>query len=381
MIPQKPEILKAPLVVDGEKNILPETTPQGSNQFSLLGGFPTLTSLPINAGGLPPKRLDFNAVFNLLSIHTFFLQSGSKYSWDALLDYSAGATVLGSDNSVYFCIQPNGATPPNTVQDPVASTGYWVEIINYAGKINADTLSVVLGAFSTLNSLALTDNKLTGILPLNKGGTEAQNATEARKNLDTYNQYTLPNNADLNNLDLYLKNSVYIYKNGVDNINRPTGAQTGFYETYIDTNFDRGWQRFYSVGINGQEHLRYFGRTYDKGQWGPWKTLREPDGSIPTELGGKPKFYTNSDGNWTETPLNNGKILLEGWGITLLQANETKRITIPTSKSLSSAAFVGSTQTDIYCCNFMVESSKPVIKNLISSLVYANWNYKVIIPA
>lgn len=255
----------------------------------------------------------------------------------------------------------------------------------YTREIINGALYKVYAAVKELQELAVTAGfpvdmtKAINILPLTNGGTGAKNSTDARKNLDIYNQYTLPNYADLNNLDLYLKNSVYIYKNGVDNVNRPTGAQTGFYETYIDTNFDRGWQRFYSVGINNQEHLRYFGRTYDKGQWGPWKTLREPDGSIPTELGGKPKFYTNSDGNWMEIPLNNGKILLEGWGITLLQANETKRITIPTTKSLSSSTFVGSTQSRVYCCNFRVESSKPIIENLINTSVYANWNYKVLI--
>ncbi len=141
MIPQKPEILKAPLVADGEKNILPETTPQGSNQFSLLGGFPTLTSLPVNAGGLPPKRLDFNAVFNLLSIHTFFLQSGNKYSWSSELDYSIGGVVLASNNSIYLCIKANGATPPNTVQNPVSSSGYWVELVNSKGTINIDLIA------------------------------------------------------------------------------------------------------------------------------------------------------------------------------------------------------------------------------------------------
>ena len=147
MIPQKPEILKAPLVVDGEKNILPETTPQGSNQFSLLGGFPTLTSLPVNAGGLPPKRLDFNAVFNLLSIHTFFLQSGNKYSWSSELDYSIGGVVLASNNSIYLCIKANGATPPNTVKNPVTSTGYWVELVKSNGTINIDLIAT--GAIST----------------------------------------------------------------------------------------------------------------------------------------------------------------------------------------------------------------------------------------
>ncbi len=160
MIPQKPEILKAPLVADGEKNILPETTPQGSNQFSLLGGFPAITSIPVNAGGLPPKRLDFNAAFNLLSIHTFFLQSGNKYAWDALLDYSIGSTVLGSDNSIYFCIEPNGATPPNTVQDPVSSNGYWIELIKSNGTINIDLIAD--GAISTqkLANNAVTSAKI-----------------------------------------------------------------------------------------------------------------------------------------------------------------------------------------------------------------------------
>lgn len=166
MIPQKPEILKAPLVADGEKNILPETTPQGSNQFSLLGGFPTLTSLPVNAGGLPPKRLDFNAVFNLLSIHTFFLQSGNKYSWSSELDYSVGGVVLASNNSIYFCIKANGATPPNTVQDPVTSTGYWVELVNSKGTVNIDLIAD--GAISTnkiangaINTSKLADGAVT----------------------------------------------------------------------------------------------------------------------------------------------------------------------------------------------------------------------------
>lgn len=160
MIPQKPEILKAPLVVDGEKNILPETTPQGSNQFSLLGGFPTLTSLPVNAGGLPPKRLDFNAVFNLLSIHTFFLQSGNKYSWSSELDYSIGGVVLASNNSIYLCIKANGATPPNTVKNPVTSTCYWVEVVKSNGTINIDLIAT--GAISTnkIANGAITSDKL-----------------------------------------------------------------------------------------------------------------------------------------------------------------------------------------------------------------------------
>ncbi len=203
MIPQKPEILKAPLVVDGEKNILPETTPQGSNQFSLLGGFPAITSIPVNAGGLPPKRLDFNAAFNLLSIHTFFLQSGNKYAWDALLDYSIGSTVLGSDNSVYFCIQQNGATPPNTVQDPVSSNGYWIELIKSNGTINIDLITD--GAISTqklannaitsakIANSAVTDAKIAGVSAAKVSGL-ATVAKTGRYN-DLINKPNIPANA------------------------------------------------------------------------------------------------------------------------------------------------------------------------------------------
>lgn len=203
MIPQKPEILKAPLVVDGEKNILPETTPQGSNQFSLLGGFPAITSIPVNAGGLPPKRLDFNAAFNLLSIHTFFLQSGNKYAWDALLDYSIGSTVLGSDNSVYFCIKANGATPPNTVQDPVSSNGYWIELIKSNGTINIDLIAD--GAISTqklannaitsakIANSAVTDAKIAGVSAAKVSGL-ATVAKTGRYN-DLINKPNIPANA------------------------------------------------------------------------------------------------------------------------------------------------------------------------------------------
>lgn len=171
MIPQTPDIMQSPLCYEGDKRNIPADTPLGTNQLSYKQGFPPITSIDVDAGGIAPERLDFNAALNLLSTFIYYMQSGNQFVWSNQLDYNTGAFVIGSDNAVYFCIKANGATEPNTVQDPISSTGYWVQILTSDGKLNAGALSVTLGSFAQLNSLALTDNKLTNILPPNKGGT------------------------------------------------------------------------------------------------------------------------------------------------------------------------------------------------------------------
>ena len=147
MIPEKPQIITSPICYNGDKRAIPESTPLGSNQLSFESGFPVLTSTPLNAGGLPPDRLDFNAALNLLSTFIYYMQSGNQFVWDALLDYNKGATVLGSDGALYFCIQANGATSPNTVQNPTNSTGYWVKVIDAQGVFNINIIAD--GAVST----------------------------------------------------------------------------------------------------------------------------------------------------------------------------------------------------------------------------------------
>lgn len=94
--------------------------------------------------------------------------AGNTTIWNETRDYNLGATVLGSDNALYYCIKENNAT---NNKNPVSSRDYWLQIINSSGKINIDNLSQTLGSYAFLNSLALTDDKITGILPVSKGGT------------------------------------------------------------------------------------------------------------------------------------------------------------------------------------------------------------------
>lgn len=184
MIPQTPEILLTPLVIDGDKSIIPVETPAGTPDFSISSGFPKITSIEKEKGGIAPRRIDFNAVFNLLSIHTYFLQSGGNYTYNPALDYIFGSMVLGSDRALYFCIFPNGPEAgAGITHDPVNSPDYWRMIINADGKLNADNLSVVLGAFATRDNVSLSDDMITGILPISKGGTGAATANNAYSNL------------------------------------------------------------------------------------------------------------------------------------------------------------------------------------------------------
>lgn len=111
-------------------------------------GYPPSTSLPLEAGGYAPARLDFNGGLYALSAHVFFQQSGSMYEWDGALDYNVGAAVLGSDGNEYRCVTANGVS--STVKDPVldVSHTYWkslalflTDIIYPVGSIYMTTSS------------------------------------------------------------------------------------------------------------------------------------------------------------------------------------------------------------------------------------------------
>lgn len=166
MIPEKPQVITSPFCYAGDTRNIPATTPTGTNQFSYEAGFPPLTSTPLQSGGVPPERQDFNAAFKLLSEFIYYLQSGNQFVWSNLLDYDKGCTILGSDGALYLCIQANGATSPNTVQDPTTSTGYWVKVIDSQGVLNINVIGdgTITGsklANDTITSTQIAANAVT----------------------------------------------------------------------------------------------------------------------------------------------------------------------------------------------------------------------------
>lgn len=114
---------------NGNKKIPPATaSAAGTGRFSQAKGFDQINSKPLNQGGIPPYREDFNGVFYLLSSFLRWYQQGGIMKYDATLDYELDNEIYYNGNK-YRCIQANGAS--TTVKAPI-DTSYW-EVINNVG--------------------------------------------------------------------------------------------------------------------------------------------------------------------------------------------------------------------------------------------------------
>lgn len=119
------------LVNSGDANTIPQTTPAGSGEASFEEGFPQITQVPIGAGGQAPDRKDFNGLFKVLGDWIFFLQNGGLSTYSATFDYVVGRYVV-YNNTLYKCIQANGASSTVVAPDSVSPLGsdYWKDIEN-----------------------------------------------------------------------------------------------------------------------------------------------------------------------------------------------------------------------------------------------------------
>ena len=140
-VPTIPGIIPMPFAHEGQKNVIQESNDSTTNPAATWSaGFPPITMINKQAGGKPPYGLDFNGLFNALSQHLFFQQSGGVYPWNAELNYLAGSHVLGSDGNEYGALTPSGPEIPAASSgyvgavDPVGGTaGYWKRLVKFSG--------------------------------------------------------------------------------------------------------------------------------------------------------------------------------------------------------------------------------------------------------
>lgn len=127
-IQNQPGFIPAPFANSGTKNVIPENmpTPSASAAASWTDGFPTVCSLPLASGGIPPARADFNGLFNSITQAQAFYQSGGVYEWDATVDYGTNRMVLGSDGKLYWSMAQSGPNTGAGAVDPTTDDGtYW----------------------------------------------------------------------------------------------------------------------------------------------------------------------------------------------------------------------------------------------------------------
>ena len=129
MIPSQPSFLTQPFAQSGDKNTIPNTGGDLLGLASLALGFPPITQTPLELGGIPPQRKDFNGILYALSAFAFFQQSGGVFTYSATANYAKPAVVM-YNNVFYFCIKQNGVDSANGVKAPT-DTEYWTPLIDY----------------------------------------------------------------------------------------------------------------------------------------------------------------------------------------------------------------------------------------------------------
>jgi len=105
----QPTLLLKPFAESGDRNTIPVTNTDTSqpNLADLTNGFPQITSLSPDNGGLPPKRMDINGLGYLTTTYDYFYQAGGTFTFNSTIStaiggYPQGARLWYTDN--------NGAT-------------------------------------------------------------------------------------------------------------------------------------------------------------------------------------------------------------------------------------------------------------------------------
>ena len=165
---QTPQVLEQPFAAQGDKNTIPNAA-TGTNKASLQEGFPPITGQPINQGGIPPERQDFNGAMNLNSQFYFAFQNGwwptfTQEVSDAIGGYPQGAVLwlFDTENNVYtplLSLVGNNTYNFNTNKDYIGQ--YWAKILPDSGR------GLPLGAIYFSSSSNADDNP--GALPLWSG--------------------------------------------------------------------------------------------------------------------------------------------------------------------------------------------------------------------
>lgn len=113
-----PKPIVTPFAETGVKNDIPESGASAPQLATMSAGFPTVTQTPINEGGIPPERADFNGLGYLTTSHLAFLNRGQWYGYDANLAGQAGgyplhARLMLENGDIVRSTIPNNTNNPN----------------------------------------------------------------------------------------------------------------------------------------------------------------------------------------------------------------------------------------------------------------------------
>ena len=161
----------------GTKNIIPDSNNETSGLASLINGFPAITQVKPEMGGIPPQRADFNGILYMLSAFCLWAQSGGQYTYKNNLQYNINCMVLHK-NVFYVCLKENGPDTTAGVKEPGTDGATWQTLLEFIGSLTMDEVQdaidtsigeipkpqpVHFGSYSTVGSrgVAATDGIIT----------------------------------------------------------------------------------------------------------------------------------------------------------------------------------------------------------------------------
>jgi hypothetical protein len=148
-----------------DRNVIPNA-PVTTQRASFNLGFPPLVMTPIASGGKPMLGPDMNGILYMLSTHSYYVQSGKLYLYNADVVVSIGGyavgTLLGSADglTVWFNITAGNTT------DPDAGGAGWVAMYSYG----MTPITGLIGGVRTLTPVEASKSVivLTGALVANQ---------------------------------------------------------------------------------------------------------------------------------------------------------------------------------------------------------------------
>lgn len=141
--------IQQPFANAGQRADIPNSA-TGTNRASLQEGWNSITSTPIDEGGVPANRLDFNGLGYLATVLLYFLQQGGFIQYDSTMSgylggYPKGAVLWVVNNGIpQYAVR---STINNNTNNPASNMTGWEKLtINPAGDTMSGTLSNVNNA-------------------------------------------------------------------------------------------------------------------------------------------------------------------------------------------------------------------------------------------
>lgn len=127
----------------GAKNIIPDSNNEASGLASLINGFPAITQVKPEMGGIPPQRADFNGILYMLSAFCLWAQSGGQYTYKNNLQYNINCMVL-HNNVFYVCLKENGPDTTAGIKEPGTDGATWQTLLEFIGSLSKDQITDIV---------------------------------------------------------------------------------------------------------------------------------------------------------------------------------------------------------------------------------------------